>query len=73
MKVSSGFESASASSAGGSAGSGSGSSSGWGSGSFNLRNLSKVILPPLGGPSGHSQLHAGSDKWVISPLDSRYR
>jgi len=76
---SSGFESASTSSAGGSAGSASGSSgsgshtSAWGSGSFNLRNLSKVILPPLGGPSGHNQLHAGSDKWVISPLDSRYR
>ncbi|KAL6609939.1 hypothetical protein ACP70R_039908 [Stipagrostis hirtigluma subsp. patula] len=47
--------------------------SGSGSGSFNLRNLSKVILPPLGGPSGNSQGHGGSDKWVISPLDSRYR
>ncbi|RCV17597.1 hypothetical protein SETIT_3G233000v2 [Setaria italica] len=49
-------------------------SSGSGSGSFNLRNLSKVILPPLGGPSsGHGQSHGGSDKRVISPLDSRYR
>ncbi|AQK86136.1 potassium channel2 [Zea mays] len=46
---------------------------GSGSGSFNVRNLSKVILPPLGGPSGQSQSHGGSDKWVISPLDSRYR
>lgn len=58
-----------------SSGSGSGASSGrTGSGSFNLRNLSKVILPPLGGPSGHSHA-AGSecDKWIISPLDSRYR
>ncbi|AQK93628.1 Potassium channel2, partial [Zea mays] len=50
------------------------SGSGSGSGSFNLRNLSKVILPPLGGPSGgQSQSHGGSDKWVVSPLDSRYR
>ncbi|XP_002441141.1 potassium channel AKT2 [Sorghum bicolor] len=61
----------SSSSAGGSSGTGTGSRSG--SGSFNLRNLSKVILPPLGGPSGQSQSHGGSDKWVISPLDSRYR
>jgi potassium channel len=45
-----------------------------GSGSFNLRNLSKVILPPLGrSTSGHGLYHAGTDKWVISPLDSRYR
>jgi potassium channel len=49
-------------------------SSGSGSGSFNLRNLSKVILPPLGrSTSGHGLYHAGTDKWVISPLDSRYR
>ncbi|WVZ98657.1 hypothetical protein U9M48_044065 [Paspalum notatum var. saurae] len=83
MKSSS-LESSSAGSGSGSSGSGSGSSgtgSGGtsgssGSGSFNLRILSKVILPPLGvggPPSGHGQSHAGSDKWVISPLDSRYR
>lgn len=55
-------------------GGGGGTVSGSGSGSFNLRNLSKVILPPLGGPSsGQSQSHGGSDKWVVSPLDSRYR
>nr|CAB3461391.1 unnamed protein product [Digitaria exilis] len=69
--------STSTSSSGGSAASGSGSSGlgsrTSGSGSFNLRNLSKVILPPLGGPSGHSPFLAGSDKWVISPLNSRYR
>uniref|UniRef100_A0A0E0L2V7 Potassium channel n=1 Tax=Oryza punctata TaxID=4537 RepID=A0A0E0L2V7_ORYPU len=62
MKTS-GFESAS-------------SSGGGGSGSFNLRNLSKLILPPLGVPAGgHAQPgHAGpNDKRVISPLDSRYR
>ncbi|KAL5203513.1 hypothetical protein ABZP36_014465 [Zizania latifolia] len=50
--------------------------SGEGSGSFNLRNLSKLILPPLGKPTaGQAQPHgAGSnDKRVISPLDSRYR
>ncbi|GJM88664.1 hypothetical protein PR202_ga04753 [Eleusine coracana subsp. coracana] len=58
----------------GSSGSAGFSGSGSGSGSFNLRNLSKVILPPLGGvTSGHSQCHGGTDKWVISPLDSRYR
>ncbi|CAN6355084.1 unnamed protein product [Urochloa humidicola] len=58
-----------------SAGSSGARSSRSGSGSFNLRNLSKVILPPLGGPSsGHGQSHGGSDdKWVISPLHSRYR
>ncbi|XP_015692747.1 potassium channel AKT2 isoform X2 [Oryza brachyantha] len=53
----------------------SGSGGGEGSGSFNLRNLSKLILPPLGVPAGgHAQHHGGSnDKRVISPLDSRYR
>ena len=69
MKNNSSFQSTG--SAGGGGGSGTGERSG--SGSFNLRNLSKVILPPLGGPSGQSQSHGGSDKWVISPLDSRYR
>ncbi|KAG8085664.1 hypothetical protein GUJ93_ZPchr0010g10956 [Zizania palustris] len=47
------------------------------SGSFNLRNLSKLILPPLGKPAGqaHQPHGAGSinDKWIISPLNSRYR
>ncbi|CAN6350930.1 unnamed protein product [Urochloa humidicola] len=83
MKNGSSFESSSTStstsSAAGSSSSGSGSSgsgarsSRSGSGSFNLRNLSKIILPPLGGPSGaHGQVIHG-DKWVISPLHSRYR
>ncbi|CAL5095087.1 unnamed protein product [Urochloa decumbens] len=79
MKSGSSFESTSTSSAtgsSGSSGSGGARSSRSGSGSFNLRNLSKVILPPLGGPSsGHGQPHGGGsdDKWVISPLHSRYR
>uniref|UniRef100_A0ACD5TFD3 Uncharacterized protein n=1 Tax=Avena sativa TaxID=4498 RepID=A0ACD5TFD3_AVESA len=73
MKISS-FQSTSTSSGGasGSAGSGSGTSTGTGYGtsrSFNLRNLSKLMLPPL----GYSQSPAGPDKWVVSPLDSRYR
>uniref|UniRef100_A0A0E0DRQ8 Potassium channel n=1 Tax=Oryza meridionalis TaxID=40149 RepID=A0A0E0DRQ8_9ORYZ len=66
MKTS-GFESASGSGSGG---------GGEGSGSFNLRNLSKLILPPLGVPAGgHAQSgHPGpNDRRVISPLDSRYR
>ncbi|KAM3404250.1 hypothetical protein ACQJBY_007377 [Aegilops geniculata] len=54
----------------------SGSSTGFGSGSgasrsFNLRNLSKLMLPPLG--SSLSQSTSDSDKRVVSPLDSRYR
>ncbi|KQK06109.1 potassium channel AKT2 [Brachypodium distachyon] len=50
------------------------SGSGSGSRSFNLRNLSKLILPPLGGlQAGYSQSPAGSYKRVVSPLDSRYR
>ncbi|KAL5231634.1 hypothetical protein ABZP36_030410 [Zizania latifolia] len=57
--------------------SGNGNSEGSGpSGSFNLLNLSKLVLPPLGKPAGQAQPHgAGSinDKWIISPLDSRYR
>ncbi|CAM0955399.1 unnamed protein product [Alopecurus aequalis] len=61
----------STSSGGGASGSG---SSGYGTSrsfnrSFNLRNLSKLMLPPL----GDSQSAAGPDKWVVSPLDSRYR
>lgn len=68
MKISS-FQSTSS---GGATGSATGSSgSGYGaSRSFNLRNLSKLMLPPL----GYSlQSPAGPDKWVVSPLDSRYR
>uniref|UniRef100_A0ACD5T935 Uncharacterized protein n=1 Tax=Avena sativa TaxID=4498 RepID=A0ACD5T935_AVESA len=63
MKISS-FQSTSSGGA-----SGSGSGSGTGTGSFNLRSLSKLMLPPL----GYSQSPAGPDKWVVSPLDSRYR
>jgi potassium channel len=43
------------------------------SGSFNLRSLSKLMLPPLGASShGLSQSDLDGSK-VISPLDSRYR
>ncbi|KAK7246870.1 hypothetical protein RIF29_41740 [Crotalaria pallida] len=38
--------------------------------SFNLRNISKLILPPLG-VSNQNQLD--SKGWIISPMDSRYR
>ncbi|XP_047095077.1 potassium channel AKT2-like isoform X2 [Lolium rigidum] len=69
MKISS-FQSTSTSSGGATSGSG----SGYGTSrsfnrSFNLRNLSKLLLPPL----GYSQSPTGPDKWVVSPLDSRYR
>ncbi|XP_051208130.1 potassium channel AKT2 [Lolium perenne] len=70
MKISS-FQSTSTSSGGATSGSG----SGYGTSrsfnrSFNLRNLSKLLLPPL----GYSQSPTGRpDKWVVSPLDSRYR
>jgi hypothetical protein len=58
-----------------SSGGASGSGSGYGTSrsfnrSFNLRNLSKLMLPPLG---YSQQSPAGPDKWVVSPLDSRYR
>ncbi|KAM0860760.1 hypothetical protein ACQ4PT_046322 [Festuca glaucescens] len=65
MKISS-FQSTSTSSGGAASGSGSGYGT---SRSFNLRNLSKLMLPPL----GYSQSPTGPDKWVVSPLDSRYR
>lgn len=42
------------------------------SSSLNLRNLSKVILPPLG-VSGSNQNQIESKGWIISPMDSRYR
>lgn len=39
---------------------------------LNLRNLSKLILPPLG-VSGSNQTQIQSKGWIISPMDSRYR
>ncbi|KAK9217755.1 hypothetical protein WN943_006383 [Citrus x changshan-huyou] len=39
--------------------------------SLSLRNLSKLILPPLG-VSSYNQNQTKS-KWIISPMDSRYR
>ncbi|KAJ0078308.1 hypothetical protein Patl1_37159 [Pistacia atlantica] len=39
--------------------------------SLNLRNLSKVILPPLG-VSSFNQYQTHS-KWIVVPMDSRYR
>ncbi|CAK8530175.1 unnamed protein product [Lathyrus sativus] len=39
------------------------------SSSFNLTNVSKLILPPLGVPK-ENQVYS---KWIISPMDSRYR
>ncbi|KAK7328292.1 hypothetical protein VNO77_22395 [Canavalia gladiata] len=38
--------------------------------SFNLRNVSKLILPPLG---VSSQNPVNSKGWILSPMDSRYR
>jgi len=38
--------------------------------SFNLRNISKLILPPLG---VSNQNPVNSKGWIISPMDSRYR
>ncbi|KDO50101.1 hypothetical protein CISIN_1g0360741mg, partial [Citrus sinensis] len=38
--------------------------------SLSLRNLSKLILPPLG-VSSYNQNQTKS-KWIISPMDSRY-
>lgn len=38
--------------------------------SFNLRNVSKLILPPLG---VSSQNPVNSKGWIVSPMDSRYR
>jgi potassium channel len=40
------------------------------SSSFNLRNVSKLILPPLGVSKQNSVCSKG---WIISPMDSRYR
>ncbi|MED6207356.1 RAC-beta serine/threonine-protein kinase [Stylosanthes scabra] len=42
--------------------------------SFNLRNVSKLILPPLGVSSNkYEQNPVDSRGWIISPMDSRYR
>ncbi|KAF3331954.1 potassium channel AKT2-like isoform X1 [Carex littledalei] len=44
------------------------------SNSFNLRNLSKLMLPPLGVSSyGLAQSDLTCSKLVISPMNSRYR
>ncbi|KAK8558567.1 hypothetical protein V6N13_098219 [Hibiscus sabdariffa] len=40
--------------------------------SLSLSSLSKIILPPLGTSSYNHSSHVNS-KWVISPMDSRYR
>jgi hypothetical protein len=40
------------------------------SSSFNLRNVSKLILPPLGVSKQNPVCSKG---WIISPMDSRYR
>jgi hypothetical protein len=39
---------------------------------LSLRNLSKLILPPLGS-SSFNQSQIESKGWIISPMDSRYR
>ncbi|KAL6297522.1 hypothetical protein ACE6H2_005664 [Prunus campanulata] len=39
---------------------------------LNLRNISKLILPPLGA-SSYNQTPIHSNGWIISPMDSRYR
>ncbi|KAF7803622.1 potassium channel AKT2/3 isoform X1 [Senna tora] len=40
--------------------------------SFDLQNVSKLILPPLG-VSSFNQNPVGSKGWIISPMNSRYR
>lgn len=40
--------------------------------SFNLRSLSKLVLPPLGVP-GYNQAQMECRGRIISPMDSRYR
>ncbi|CAK9151139.1 unnamed protein product [Ilex paraguariensis] len=42
------------------------------SGSFNLQNLSKLMLPPLGA-SNYNQNQIEPKWWIISPMNSRYR
>ncbi|KAM5574453.1 potassium channel AKT2/3 [Rosa sericea] len=40
---------------------------------LNLRNLSKLILPPLGVSSYNQPTQMHSKGWIILPMDSRYR
>lgn len=40
--------------------------------SFNLQNVSKLILPPLG-VSSYNQNPVETKGWIISPMDTRYR
>ena len=40
---------------------------------FDLRNLSKLILPPLGDSSSSNYQIPLSKGWIVSPMDSRYR
>ncbi|XP_070682673.1 potassium channel AKT2/3 isoform X4 [Malus domestica] len=39
---------------------------------LDLRNISKLILPPLGA-SSYNQTPIQSNGWIVSPMDSRYR
>ncbi|PKI74853.1 hypothetical protein CRG98_004625 [Punica granatum] len=39
---------------------------------FQMKNISKLILPPLG-VSSSNQNPVQSKGWIISPMDSRYR
>ncbi|KAK3011337.1 hypothetical protein RJ639_011724 [Escallonia herrerae] len=41
--------------------------------SFNLRNMSKLILPPLGASSFNQNQVESTKGRIISPMDSRYR
>ena len=41
--------------------------------SLNLRELSKVILPPLGVSSFTDGSKFKGNKWIVSPMSSRYR
>ncbi|XP_022149247.1 potassium channel AKT2/3, partial [Momordica charantia] len=41
--------------------------------SLSLRELSKIILPPLGVSSFTEHAQIKSIKWIISPMSSRYR
>jgi len=42
------------------------------SNSFNLSNISKIMLPPLG-VSGCEQKDVKSTTWIISRINSKYR
>ena len=39
---------------------------------FDLQNVSKLILPPLG-VARYDQNPESRKRWIISPMDSRYR